>query len=551
MAPRPSYPLPAVHPFVGMDVWRMLSAQATARPSAPFLTWHPFEGDQRHWSYGEFARQALAVAAGLHARGVRSGDRVIIHLENCPEFALAWFGCAALGAVAVTTNARSAADELRYYAQDSEAVGAITQPRFADLVGTAAPGLKWLACLEADPTGPAPRWRSGRDESWAGLLGDLGTAPARPADPGAPVSVQYTSGTTSRPKGVVWTHANALWAARVNAAHEHLRADDVHLITMPLFHANALAYSLLPTIWCGGRAVLLPKWSTSRFWDVSVQHGCTWASLMGLSARAVLLAEPPERHSHRWFGAPAIVPEWGERLGVRTIGWWGMTETVSHGIVSDPWLPARPNAIGRPAPEYGIRVTGPDGRTPAGPEETGALMIRGIAGLSMFAEYLNNPQATADSYDEDGWFRTGDLVTVHGDGWISFADRSKDMLRVGGENVAASEIERVIAGVDGVLEAAVVARPDEKLDEVPVAFVLVADGPDPQVAARVERACRQQLADFKVPHQVCLVRALPRSTISKVNKSELRAFLASGDSLEHRERRWITEAAVDPSGDAG
>jgi len=168
----------------------------------------------------------------------------------------------------------------------------------------------------------------------------------------------------------------------------------------------------------------------------------------------------------------------------------------------------------------------------------------------MFAEYLNNPRATADSYDEDGWFRTGDLVTVHGDGWISFADRAKDMLRVGGENVAASEIERVIAAVDGVLEAAVVARPDAKLDEVPVAFVLVAGGPDPQLAARVERACRQQLADFKVPHRVCLVRALPRSTISKVNKSELRAFLASGDPLEHGERRWLTQAAVDPSGDA-
>src|ERR1700722_1072954 len=217
MAPRPSYPLPAVHPFLGLDAWRMLSARAAASPSAPFLTWQPFDGDHRHWSYGEFARQALAVAAGLHARGVRSGDRVIIHLENCPEFALAWFGCAALGAVAVTTNARSAPDELRYYAQDSEAVGAITHPRFAELVGNAAPELKWLACLAADPAGPPARWRPGRDESWAGLLGDPGAAPPRPADPGPPVSVQHTSGTTSRPKGVVWTHANALGAARVNA----------------------------------------------------------------------------------------------------------------------------------------------------------------------------------------------------------------------------------------------------------------------------------------------------------------------------------------------
>ena len=172
---------------------------------------------------------------------------------------------------------------------------------------------------------------------------------------------------------MVWTHANALWAARVNAAHEYLTADDCHLITMPLFHANAFAYSLLPTIWTGGRAVVMPKWSTSRFWEVSLRHGCTWASLMGLSARAVLSTEPPPAHSYRWFGAPAIVPDWADRLGVRTIGWWGMTETVSHGIVSDPWLPARAHAIGRPAPEYEIRVTGPDGRTAAGPEETGAL----------------------------------------------------------------------------------------------------------------------------------------------------------------------------------
>jgi crotonobetaine/carnitine-CoA ligase len=548
MAPRTSYPLPALHPFGGMDAWRLLSARAAASPTATFLTWHPFEGGQRHWTYGLFARQALSVAAGLRAHGVRAGDRVIIHLENCPEFLLAWFGCAALGAVAVMTNARSASDELRYYAQDCEAVGAITQPRFAGLTAEAAPQLKWLACLDEDPAGEVTS-RGGAAESWATLTGDPDSVPARPPDPGAPVSIQYTSGTTARPKGVVWTHANALWAARVNAAHEHLRADDCHLITMPLFHANAFGYSLLPTIWTGGRAVLLPKWSTSRFWDVSVRHGCTWASLMGLSARAVLSAEAPARHPYRWFGAPAIRTEWQAQLGVRTVGWWGMTETVSHGIVSDPWLPAREQAIGKPAPEYGIRVAGPDGRTPVEPGETGALLIRGVPGLSMFAEYLNKPEATADSYDQGGWFRTGDLVTVHADGWITFADRAKDMLRVGGENVAASEIERVIAEVPGVIEAAVVARRDGKLDEIPVAFV-VAGHPDSDLAARVAAACTAKLADFKVPRQVLLVPALPRSTISKVNKSALREFLASGTPLPRAQQDWLAAAAADPSGDA-
>jgi crotonobetaine/carnitine-CoA ligase len=192
-----------------------------------------------------------------------------------------------------------------------------------------------------------------------------------------------------------------------------------------------------------------------------------------------------------------------------------------------PWLPPRPLA-----------------------EETGALEIRGIPGLSMFAEYLNKPDATADSYDEDGWFRTGDLVTVHADGWITFADRSKDMLRVGSENVAASEIERVIAEVPGVAEAAVVARPDVKLDEVPVAFVVAADGSGNGLAGEVIAACAAKLADFKVPQQVTVVAALPRSTISKVNKAALRAFLDSGDPVEVAERNWVAEAAADPSGDA-
>jgi crotonobetaine/carnitine-CoA ligase len=271
---------------------------------------------------------------------------------------------------------------------------------------------------------------------------------------------------------------------------------------------------------------------------------------MALSARAVLSMEAPTQHPYRCFGSAAIFPQWEDELGVRTVGWWGMTETVSHGIVSNPWEPSRPLAIGRPAPEYGIRVLDAEGAQ-VGPEETGGLEIRGVPGLSMFAEYLNKPEATAASFDPDGWFRTGDLVTVHADGWISFADRAKDMLRVGGENVAASEIERVIVEVPGVKEVAVVARTDPKLDEVPVAF-LVAGSPDgdADLGARVAAACAARLADFKVPRDIAIVRALPRSTISKVNKAALRAFVDGDTPLAHAEREWLEAAKHDPSGDA-
>lgn len=157
----------------------------------------------------------------------------------------------------------------------------------------------------------------------------------------------------------------------------------------------------------------------------------------------------------------------------------------------------------------------------------GHLLVRDVRGLSLFQKYLGNAQATADSFDPEGWFRTGDRVDLLDDGSLQFGDRSKDMLKVGGENVAASEVERVIQGVQGVVECAVVGRIHPMLDEVPVAFVLAVPGDGPGLAERAAAACRQQLADFKCPHEVRVVDVLPRSTLEKVAKAELRRQLAA------------------------
>jgi crotonobetaine/carnitine-CoA ligase len=540
------------------DVWSLLELWVARRPDAAFLEWHPYDGVGRTWTYAAIAADASAAAAGLAARGVVPGDRVLIHLDNSPEFVISWLACAALGVTAVTTNTRSARDELAYFADDSAVIGAITQPLYADLVAASAPGLSWMtvtdhdAGTESDVTGGGDPFRS--------LLAagrSAGSLPARDAEPARMMSVQYTSGTTSRPKGVVWTHANALWGARINAVHEGLRADDCHLVYLPLFHANALSYSMLATLWVGARMVLVPKWSTSRFWDVSMEHGCTFLSTIGLSLRSLLTGatgEVPAGHSYRLLGGPICDTPVDSVLGTKSIGWWGMTETISHGIVGSPTTPDRPGAIGRPAPEYGIAVVRDDGVTPVEAEETGDLLFRGEPGVSMFAEYLNQPQATADSFDDHGWFRTGDRVIVHADGYITFADRSKDMLKVGAENVAASEIERVIMTSGAVREAAVVGRRDAKLDEVPVAFVTVAgdiDGDTEQrVAEQVIAACANDLADFKVPREVYVVRELPRSTLAKVNKVKLRAVAEPGADRAAAAAEWLESARVDPSGDS-
>ena len=515
-----------VQPFAGQDIRSLIGIQARLRASHPFLIWRPFTGPGQQWTYAQFADRVARFAAGLQARGVNAGDRVLVHLDNCPETIIAWFGCAWLGAVAVTTNARSSADELSYYADHSGCVAGITQPKFAALVAQACAGLRWLAVTATDNGDDAASNRPGASDLFDAIDADPSGLPGRPHDPLAPFSVQYTSGTTSRPKGVLWTHANALWGARVNAQHEDLRADDVHLLTMPLFHTNAQAYTVLAALWAGATVVVQPRFSASRFWPVSLEHRCTWTSMVQFCVKALLEHEVPAQHQYRLWGSGACSPPSDPHFRVSTLGWWGMTETITHGTVGIVGQPNPTLSMGRPAPEYSLRIRN-DGRD-CEPGETGDLTILGIRGLSLFAEYLNNPVATAESFDEDGYFRTGDRVTVGVDGWLYFADRSKDMLKVGGENVAASEIERVILPVPGVLEVAVVAKRHPMLDEVPVAFVrttLTDPAARAALVTAVGAACSAVLAGFKQPREIRLVQELPRSTLEKIAKAELRRML--------------------------
>jgi carnitine-CoA ligase len=515
------------HPFQRLDVPTLLAYRASTRRDHPFLVWEPFDGPAQTWTYGAFHQAAGRVAGGLARRGVQAGDRVLIHLDNCPEAVLAWYACSWLGAVAVTTNARAADDELAYYAAHCGAVAAITQPRFAERVATHCRDLLWTVVTATD-NGLAPARAVEPAQRFETL--DAEPPPRRAPDPLAPCSVQYTSGTTSRPKAVLWTHANALWGARINAVHEDLRPDDVHLVHLPLFHTNAQAYSVLATLWAGGTAVVLPRFSASRFWPVSLRHRCTWVSMIPFCIKALLAHEVPARHHYRLWGASACALPTDAHFGVQTMGWWGMTETITHGIVSHRDWPSPSGAIGRPAPEYGIAIVDDDTVPVAEaraiePGGSGQLLVRGVRGLSLFQEYLGNAAATADSYTADGWFRTGDRVDLLDDGSIRFGDRTKDMLKVGGENVAASEVERVIASVPGVHECAVVAQPHRMLDEVPVAFVRPAPGAPADLADRVAAACVARLADFKRPHAVRLVDDFPRSTLEKIAKAQLRQRL--------------------------
>jgi crotonobetaine/carnitine-CoA ligase len=517
-------PFPSLHVFSGCDVPWLLDSQEKRRPNKTFLVWEPFEGECRNWTFGEFSAATRACASGLLERGVRSGHCVNLHLDNCPEFLLAWFACARIGAIAVTTNTACTREELAYSISHSTCAVIVTQPKYLSRVLDASPDLRWVACCSTDGGAPSATVLPSGVIAFEDLFAKAGRPPHLERDPRRPNHVQYTSGTTSRPKGVVWTHGNALWAAKVTSGHAQLVESDSVPVFFPLFHANALAYTVLPTLWSGGTVVLMPRFSSSRFWDIAVRHHCTWANMVLFTIRALHDLPDPPHHDFRFWALLCQIPSVYERWRIPFISWYGMTETITQNIHSFIGFDAPTGAIGHPAHEYEVAVRRESGAD-ATPGEVGRLWIRGVPGLSLFLEYLNDPEATDAAFDANGWFNTGDEVRLDTGGHIHFVSRAKDMLRVGEENVAALEVESVINRVPGVVECAVIGKPDDMLEEVPVAFV-VALAPSPDLEAQILAFCAEVLAKFKQPREIRFVPELPKGLLDKTLKRELRLVLA-------------------------
>lgn len=506
----------------GRSVAWLLDRRAESRAEHRFLVWEPLDGEPLVWTYGSFARAVRRVSAGLQSRGLRAGDRLLLHLENSPEFLFAWFAAGRIGAIPVCTNTKSSKDELQYFGEHSGTVAAVTQPSLAELVSSSLPGLSWIATTRTEDLAVSPG-RHRDPDRFSSLYGDDPGSPVEGVADLSPAWIQYTSGTTSRPKAVVLSHANGLWGAKLCARNQGLGPDDVHFVHLPLFHINALCYSVLASMWVGGTAVLVPRFSAPDFWAVSRRNGCTWASMIPYCLHALSEVDPPEDHQYRLWGNGISIPADQAPFGVRNIGWYGMTETIAHPIIDDVDTPGPFGSMGRPAPGYEVSLRDPDG-SPVDFDEPGDIYIRGEPGLSLFSGYLHDDEATRQAVDAGGWLTTGDRAVWHADGSFTFADRSKDMLKVGGENVAASEVERVVMEVPGVYEVAVVGAPHRAMGEVPVAFIIPRPGftgLEQEVTAR----CQDRLASFKVPRDVRIVDELPRSTLNKIAKAELRTRL--------------------------
>jgi carnitine-CoA ligase len=478
----------------------------------PFLRFEDAEGhDGGSWTWREFDRQVNRTANLLRARGLRHGDKFNLHLGNCPEFLIFWLAAAKSGTVMVPTNPVSTPDEMAYILAHSGARLAVTEPRYAKAIAAARGGLDDpLEILECRPLAPL-------------LAGMKDTAPDVRVMCSDEISMQYTSGTTSKPKGVLLTHANYIYGGEVMAKAMRVLPTDRHLVVLPLFHAGAQLHAFVPMLLVGGGIALMERFSASQFVDQAIRHEATLAALFAAPIR-MLLAQPPtdvegrtplRAISYAQNITASQFDEWHERFKAPLQQIWGMTETMSLPLMQPLDFPRKPLSMGMPVLGYECKVVDAQGKE-VPPGRVGELIVRGEPGESLMKGYFRNPQATAETI-RDGWLYSGDYAWMDEDGYFFFVDRKKDMIKRAGENVSASEVEEALRQHPAVFDVAVVGVPDPVRDQTIKAYVILQAGAA-ATADELMQWCRARLSPFKIPELVDFRDAFPRTSVGKIQK---------------------------------
>ena len=461
-------------------------------------------------------------ARGLADLGVTQGDCAVVHLANSPEFMIAWFALARLGAVLIPSNVANTASELQHILTLTESVLVITEPRYLETVtaGIAAAGA-------ADPVLVIARGREPGRPTFDELLAATGEAPSPAVSSDDLCELIFTSGTTSKPKGVMLTHANCVRAG-LHAVHcLWLDEGERCLTALPLFHVNAQAMSALAALTVAGTLVLIEEFRASRFWGQVRAHHATQTCLVAMQLRTVL-AQPPspgdaEHHLRRVFYAINVTTEEKEaferRFGVTLINGYGLSEAMTL-LTCAPVVGARRwPSVGLPATGRRLLLVDETGReVSAG--GVGEVVAEGVPGRDFMLGYYRDEAATASAL-RDGRLHTGDNLYADDEGFLFFFDRKKDMIKRAGENVSALEVEAVLIEHPQIAEACVLGVADPVRDEA-VAAVIVPVTPGVLTADEVTAYCRTRLSKFKVPSVVEFVSELPKTSIGKVRKDALR-----------------------------
>ena len=510
-----------------------LEHRARVDAEKTFLVFENDLGEVSSWTYGDFNQTVNRVAGGLSRLGMRRGERINLHMTNRPEFLFFWFAAAKLGAVMVPTNPLSPPDELAYPLGHSEAVVTVTLPQLLENVLAArrrCPALRSvIVCGRpgGDMGSDAAPGEPDVIEFSELCRGQPDRPPGIDQDPLSDVAILYTSGTTSRPKGVMVTNANYVFLGEQISKNVGLTPDDRWLVTLPLFHGNAQYYSVMTALTVGASLAVMSRFSASRLMRQAAKHGCTVHSSLATPLRMVLAQKPHETDGLSGLRlvifAQSLTPEqyeeWDRRYGVPLLQIFGMTETMGQPLVNPLNYRRDHSTIGLPAMGYECRVVDENGRdVPSG--GAGQLIVSGIPGVTIMRGYLRDPENTERTL-RDGWLWTGDVVRVGEDGYFHFLDRARELIRRSGENISAGEVEAVLKSHPAVEDAAVIGLPDEMYDESVNAFVVLTEGASAPEDEIME-FCRARLSKFKVPGSIDFRDDFPRTSTGKVRKVELK-----------------------------
>jgi fatty-acyl-CoA synthase len=492
---------------------------------------------RRNWA--ETHLRCRRLASALARRGIRRGDTVALMAPNIPAAYEAAYGVPMTGAVLNALNVRLDAEAIAFMLDHGEAKVVLADTEFAPVIAKALTLTKRKPLIVDidDPMGPGGRRIGALEYEELVAEGDLDFEPLRPRDEWDAISLNYTSGTTGDPKGVVYHHRGAYLNAVGNVLVWTMPQAPVYLWTLPMFHCNGWTFPWTLAAMAGTNVCLRRVESKAIFGairDHGVSHFCAAPIVLNLLVNA---PEDERRGINRTVevmtaasAPPAAVIEKMERMGFHITHVYGLTEVYGPAVVCewhDEWnqLPMEEQA-GLKA-RQGVRYPVLEGLMVADPETLEPVPSDGVTigevfmrGNIVMKGYLKNPKSTRRAF-AGGWFHTGDLGVTHPNGYIELKDRSKDIIISGGENISTIEVESVLYRHPAVMEAAVVARPDEKWGETPCAFIELRPGaaatPDEVIAF-----CRQRLAHFKAPRTV-VFGPLPKTSTGKIQKFVLRA----------------------------
>jgi fatty-acyl-CoA synthase len=473
-------------------------------------------------TYREMLDRSAALASGFRLNGVGAGDVVGLLSYNCSEFLETIFAANRLGAIAMPINWRLAAPEVRYILDHSRAKALVCGESLVEVANDATNDVDGSFLRASISTALVEGWTR---------LADLRITPDRPDRVAASADdihrLMYTSGTTGRPKGVMITHANLAWKNYAHVIEFGVTSADVALACGPLYHVGALDLTTTTMIAAGATTIIHRGFDAADVVDEIERSRVTNLWLAPAMVNAIMALPDIDA---RDLSSVRLIIGGGEKMPIPLIerlrwtfpsAWfadaYGLTETVSGDTFLDrDSTLTKLGSVGRPCLYTEVAIWDEAG-SPVPVGERGEVVLRGP---KVFSGYWRDPDATAAAF-AGGWFHTGDIGILDEDGYLTIVDRLKDMILSGGENIAGSEVERVLYEFDGVLEAAVVGRPDARWGEVPVAFVVLRPGTAATPDELVEH-CRSRLAKFKIPKDVFLVAALPRNPSGKVLKRELR-----------------------------